>query len=45
MKSTGTLTSEDLALQQLKAPPVIHGPVSSGSLDGLSLSPSRRWRP
>ena len=39
MKSGVPLESGDLALQKLKAPPVIHGHVSFGSLDDQVLTP------
>jgi len=39
MKSSVPLASGDLALQQLKAPPVLHGEVSFGSLDDQVLTP------
>jgi hypothetical protein len=38
MKSTGSPTSGELALQQLQAPPVLHGKVSFGSLDDQILA-------
>ena len=48
MKSGAALTSRELAMQQLNAPPVIHGPVSFGLLDDqiltqVALKPPRAW--
>lgn len=48
MKSGSTLTSEDVSIERLKAPPVISGTVTPGALDDQVLAhvdrkPPRAW--